>query len=215
LNYFLFFFENGADHQYIVSIDDVTEELMVRPCPHHVHRNTYCKHTAAIENTTDDGMLEVFSSGIMMIKTVVHWAKERYVYIHVSRSTRVDLSATKDCHCLAARRRAREITRLYEEKLRPYGLRATQFSILAMLALKGPTPLGELADVLGLERTTLTRSANRLENEGWVTEAEAEDARKRRLRLTTAGREKVELAYPAWKEAQDEVDRKAEQLETE
>ncbi|MFB9807040.1 hypothetical protein ACFFQF_18180 [Haladaptatus pallidirubidus] len=54
----------------------------------------------------------------------------------------MDFSATKDCHCLAARRRAREITRLYEEKLRPHGLRATQFSVLAALALKGPTPSG-------------------------------------------------------------------------
>ncbi|GAA5064004.1 MarR family winged helix-turn-helix transcriptional regulator [Haladaptatus pallidirubidus] len=127
----------------------------------------------------------------------------------------MDFSATKDCHCLAARRRAREITRLYEEKLRPHGLRATQFSVLAALALKGPTPLGELADVLGLERTTLTRSANRLGDEGWVADAESEDARERRLRLTPAGREKVESAYPAWKEAQDEVDRQVEPLETE
>ena len=127
----------------------------------------------------------------------------------------MDLSATKDCHCLAARRRAREITRLYEEKLRPHGLRATQFSVLAALALKGPIPLGELADVLGLERTTLTRSVNRLGDEGWVADAESEDARERRLRLTPSGREKVESAYPAWKEAQDEVDRQVEPLETE
>ena len=117
----------------------------------------------------------------------------------------MDLSATRDCHCLAARRRAREITRLYEDKLRPHGLRATQFSVLAALAQTGPIPLGELADLLGLERTTLTRSANRMEDEGWVAEADSEDGRVRKLELTLAGREKVEDAYPAWKEAQDEV----------
>ena len=119
----------------------------------------------------------------------------------------MDLSETKNCHCLAARRRARELTRRYEKQLRPHGLRATQFSVLAALAQKGPTPLGELADVLGLERTTLTRSANLLAEEGWVTEADSDDARVRRLRLTQIGREKVESAYPAWKEVQDEVDR--------
>lgn len=124
--------------------------------------------------------------------------------------TLVDLSATKECHCLAARKRARELTRRYEEKLRPHGLRATQFSVLATLAQTGPMPLGDLADILGLERTTLTRSANRLEDDGWVTEADSEDARVRRLKLTPAGREKVEDAYPAWKDAQDEVDRQAE-----
>ena len=54
--------ENPADHQYIVSIDDVTHELMACTCPHHVHRNAFCKHMAAVENATDDGTLEAFSS---------------------------------------------------------------------------------------------------------------------------------------------------------
>lgn len=118
----------------------------------------------------------------------------------------MDLSATRNCHCLAARRRAREITRRYEEELRPHGLRATQFSVLAALAQTGPKPLGELADLLGLERTTLTRSAHRLEDEGWIADAESADARERRLRLTPAGRRKIEAAYPAWKRAQDAVE---------
>jgi DNA-binding MarR family transcriptional regulator len=134
------------------------------------------------------------------------------VYIHISRSAPVDLSVTKDCHCLAARRRAREITRRYDEKLRPHGLQSTQFSVLAVLGVKGPTPLGELADILGLERTSLTRSADRLADEGWVTDAESDDARIRQLKLTADGREKVESAYPAWKETQDEVDEQMDQL---
>jgi DNA-binding MarR family transcriptional regulator len=117
----------------------------------------------------------------------------------------MDISATKHCQCLAARRRARELTRLYEEKLRPHGLRATQFSILAALALKGPTVMGELADLLGLERTTLTRGAGVLERNGWVGTAPSADARERRLRLTPEGRTRVEAAYPAWKEVQDLV----------
>lgn len=130
------------------------------------------------------------------------------MYIHVLCSDIVDLSETKDCHCLAARKRAREITRHYDQKLRPHGLQSTQFSVLAALALKGPTPLGELADDLGLERTTLTRSADRLEDDGWVIDAKAEDARKRCLQLTTDGRSRVEEAYPAWQGVQDELNGK-------
>jgi DNA-binding MarR family transcriptional regulator len=117
--------------------------------------------------------------------------------------TGIDLFACVDCHCLAARRTARALTRDFEAKLRPYGLRATQFSILAALALKGPTPVSELAEVLGLERTTLTRSAAVLGRNGWVEVAPSEDARKHPLRLTPAGREKLEDAFPAWKEAQE------------
>jgi DNA-binding MarR family transcriptional regulator len=119
--------------------------------------------------------------------------------------TIIDLFACVDCHCLAARRTARAITRDFEAKLRPHGLRATQFSILAALALKDPIPVSELAWVLGLERTTLTRSAALLERNGWIGAAESTDAREHPLRLTQAGRQKLEAAFPAWKEAQELV----------
>ena len=115
----------------------------------------------------------------------------------------IELSACRRCHCLAARRKARAITRFFDEKLRPHGLRATQFSVLAALALKGPAPISELADILGLERTTLTRSAALLERNGWVAAARPEDAREHPLRLTRTGRAKLERALPAWKAAQE------------
>lgn len=117
------------------------------------------------------------------------------------------LLSAKDCLCLAARRRARAVTRVYEEKLRPHGLRATQFSALAALALKGPTPIGALADSLVLERTTLTRGAALMAKKGWLDVASSADGRERRLRLTAAGRRKLEAAFPAWSEAQEMVRR--------
>jgi len=121
----------------------------------------------------------------------------------------MDLSLCKQCHCLAARRHARAVTRHYEAKLRRHGLRATQFSILSALALAGPTPMGRLAELLGLERTTLTRSAVLLEREGWLKALRSrDDGRERPLGLTPAGRRKLESAYPAWKEAQESAARK-------
>ncbi|WP_227377991.1 SWIM zinc finger family protein [Haladaptatus halobius] len=54
--------ENPAEHQYTVSIDDVTNELMACTCPHHLHRTAFCKHMAAVDNATDDGTLDIFSS---------------------------------------------------------------------------------------------------------------------------------------------------------
>ncbi|HVM45779.1 MAG TPA: MarR family transcriptional regulator [Candidatus Thermoplasmatota archaeon] len=119
----------------------------------------------------------------------------------------MDLSETKACHCLAARKAARTISRIYDEKLRAHGLRSTQFSLLAALAQRGPSRQGELAELLGVERTTLTRSAALLERQAWIEPAGGEDARERRLRLTAAGRRKLERAYPAWKEAQERVER--------
>jgi DNA-binding MarR family transcriptional regulator len=114
-----------------------------------------------------------------------------------------DLSMCTSCHCLAARRRARAITRLFDEKLRPHGLRATQFSVLVGLAVAGPKPMGALADALGLERTTLTRGAALLERNGWIRADRSADGRERPLLLTPVGRHKLEEALPAWQEAQD------------
>lgn len=134
------------------------------------------------------------------------------VYTHTDMepdapSSDLDLSPTRDCHCLGARREARELTRRYEEKLRPHGLRVTQFSILAALGQMGPTPITDLAGVLGLERTTLTRSADVMEENGWIEDAPSDDGRKRPLRLTGEGRAKVEAAFPAWREVQEQVSR--------
>lgn len=94
------------------------------------------------------------------------------------------------------------MTRLFEAKLRPHGLKATQFSVLATLALKGPTALSPLAAFLALERTTLTRVAAVLARNGWLRDLPAPDARQRLLGITPAGRRKVEAAFPAWQEAQ-------------
>ena len=63
-----------------------------------------------------------------------------------------------DCLCLASRRAARRITRVYDRELRPYGLRVTQFTVLVMLSLRGALTISELAKALGAERTTLTRN---------------------------------------------------------
>ncbi|WP_458208785.1 SWIM zinc finger family protein [Haladaptatus sp. NG-SE-30] len=35
---------------------------MACTCPHHVHRNAFCKHMAAVENATDDGTFDAFPS---------------------------------------------------------------------------------------------------------------------------------------------------------
>ncbi|WP_231188372.1 SWIM zinc finger family protein [Haladaptatus sp. DYF46] len=50
--------ENPAANQYVVILDDVTNDAMACICPHHVHRNAFCKHMAAVETATGDGTLE-------------------------------------------------------------------------------------------------------------------------------------------------------------
>ncbi len=116
---------------------------------------------------------------------------------------RIDLADTIDCRCLAARRVARTITRHFEAELRRHGLKATQFSILASLALGGPKPMSELAEFLGLERTTLTRGAALLRRNGWIDSERTLDRRERPIKITATGRKKLNAAYPSWKAAQE------------
>jgi DNA-binding MarR family transcriptional regulator len=114
-----------------------------------------------------------------------------------------DITACRACLCLASRRASRAITRAFDRRLRPQGIRATQFSILVALIERGPSTIGELAEELGIERTTLSRNLDLILNQDWVKiEIGSEDARSRNVAITRAGRRAVVAALPAWREAQ-------------
>lgn len=107
------------------------------------------------------------------------------------------------CHCHAIRKAARHATSFYDEALAPSGLRLTQFSMLAQLSGVDGVALGELAEQLGLDRTTATRNLKLLERAGYVTLAAAEnDGRRKAIRLTLEGRAILRRAAPLWQAAQ-------------
>jgi DNA-binding MarR family transcriptional regulator len=75
-----------------------------------------------------------------------------------------------------------------------------------MLELKGPQPLGELARVLGAERTTLTRNLALIERRELIeTRPGDDDARERIVAITPAGDRTLRKALPAWRTAQGEL----------
>ncbi len=73
--------------------------------------------------------------------------------------------------CASLRRASRSLTQLYDEALRPLGLRATQFTILQALSLAGEVSQGELAQILAMDSTTLTRTLRIMGREGWIVGA--------------------------------------------
>jgi DNA-binding MarR family transcriptional regulator len=109
------------------------------------------------------------------------------------------------CICTTARMASRVLTRLYDDALRPFGLRTTQLSILSRLEDEGPLGLTQLAALLALERSTLTRDLAPLERRGLVRVATGEDRRQRVAELTADGRSTLEAAWPAWRAVQDDV----------
>src|SRR5712664_3918209 len=109
------------------------------------------------------------------------------------------------CVCSTLRMVSRALTQLYDDVLRPSGLRVTQFSILATIGRIGEANLKQLEDTLAIDQTTLTRSLNLLERDGVIERASHPDARIRAMKLTSKGRRALEAARPLWARAQDKV----------
>ncbi|HET9532224.1 MAG TPA: MarR family winged helix-turn-helix transcriptional regulator [Blastocatellia bacterium] len=106
------------------------------------------------------------------------------------------------CMCASIRRVSRSLTQLYDEALRPAGLRATQFTLLQALSRKGEMTQGQLGQMLAIDSTTLTRTLEILSRDGWIQARRGEDRRERLLQLSPAGKRKLERALPHWKKLQ-------------
>jgi DNA-binding MarR family transcriptional regulator len=109
------------------------------------------------------------------------------------------------CACRNLRRTARAVTQLYDDTLRPSGLRITQFTLLVAVAISEPVPITRLADALDLDRTTLARDLKPLTERGLLEITTGEDKRTRMVRLTVQGREAIARAYPLWQRAQARI----------
>jgi DNA-binding MarR family transcriptional regulator len=116
-----------------------------------------------------------------------------------------DYMACAGCFCLASRQAARKITRLYDSFMQGSGVRATQFTILSQLMLRGEMPIGKLAGILGVERTTLTRNLTLLEQQKWISIKAGDDPRSRMIGITAQGRGMVRRGFPYWSKAQAQV----------
>lgn len=112
------------------------------------------------------------------------------------------------CLCLHAQRAARALARRFDDALRPLALTNGQFSLLMALNRPEPPPMGPVASVLAMDRTTLTAALKPLERRGLVKiEADPRDRRGRLLRLTQEGRRLLTSAFPIWKETHEKIDR--------
>ncbi|MBX9859985.1 MAG: MarR family transcriptional regulator [Sphingomonas sp.] len=111
-----------------------------------------------------------------------------------------------ECVCLNVQRAARRVARRFDAAFRPLGITSGQFTILGALNQPQPVTLGELANILGMERTTLTRNLVPLETAGLLRSSAVDgDARARALALTDAGRARLAAATPLWHGLQAEL----------
>ena len=117
------------------------------------------------------------------------------------------------CLCLHVQRAARALARRFDAALKPVGLTNGQFSLL--MSLNRPdapgvpkATVGSVAELLGMDRTTLTAAARVLYGRGLLTvDAEMADKRSKVLRLTVEGRRVLAAAVPIWTRVHGEIER--------
>lgn len=112
------------------------------------------------------------------------------------------------CMCANLRRAARVVTQLYDEELRPSGLRASQFTLLQTLNIAPGISQKRLAGVLEFDSTTLTRTLAFLRRQGWLAAERGTDRRELRLSLTAAGLREYKRVVPYWQGAQKRLQRR-------
>jgi DNA-binding MarR family transcriptional regulator len=109
------------------------------------------------------------------------------------------------CTGRSLRKATRVVGGLFDDAMRPIGLRHSQFGLLVALALAEEATVSRLAGLLELDRTTMSRNLGPLERRGLVASGTSDDARNRVLRLTEKGRETLATALPIWTRVQARI----------
>ena len=122
----------------------------------------------------------------------------------MTKPTTIETIATT---CIAGRLRLlnRVVTNLYDNALRPFGVKLSQGNVLAVTAKLGVARPAEVCDILELDTSTLSRTVERMVANGWLEILPDDDGRSHPFRLTDEGKRLMEKAIPAWEKAQAEA----------
>jgi len=121
-------------------------------------------------------------------------------------SDQINISEVLRCACATVRRTDRILTQFYDEILAPSGLYITQFTLLATLSQAAPVTINRLAEIMDMDRTTLSRNLEVLVKQHMVRIEEGEDRRMRQVHLTQEGEQALRRALPLWQEAQARIE---------
>lgn len=112
----------------------------------------------------------------------------------------------KSCMCLHLQRAARSVARQFDEVFRPLGITSGQYSLLVSLVRRKPPSIGQLAEDMAMDRTTITANIKPLKRQGLLEAvADPADARSRLLVLTPQGKKLLGEALPLWEAAQSKT----------
>ncbi len=107
-----------------------------------------------------------------------------------------------ECIAVQMRMLNRVVTNIYDDALRPLGVKVSQMNILVAAGKMGTARPAEVCERLHLDVSTLSRNVERMKARGWLEVIPDDDGRAQPFRLTNEGRKLLEQAAPAWKKAQ-------------
>jgi len=113
----------------------------------------------------------------------------------------------RDCVGVRLRLLNRVVTNLFDDALRPLGLKVGQLHILVVTAKLGLAQPAKVCELFQLDVSTLSRNVERMRARGWLEVVPGEDARTQSFRLTLQGQRMLERAFPAWEHAQEQAEK--------
>jgi DNA-binding MarR family transcriptional regulator len=117
--------------------------------------------------------------------------------IQISPQQKIVMQKTaSSCAAINLRKASRVISQFYDSALEPSGLTSTQFTLLVAIAVHAPIPITQLAERLVMDRTTLTRDLQRLEDQKFVEIVPGTDRRSRMVTFTQLGQRALMVAVP-------------------
>ena len=115
------------------------------------------------------------------------------------------LAGTSRCVAYNLRKAARITSKIYEKEMRAAPVQGPQFSLLVIIAQRGPMTISRLADAIGADRTTLTRNLRQLENKRVIQIAPGGDPRSKQIKVLPKGEAALRASVKYWEKAQRKV----------
>jgi DNA-binding MarR family transcriptional regulator len=112
------------------------------------------------------------------------------------------------CYCATLRQVARAVTVLYGEMLADSALHATQYTALQVLEAAPELTTTVLAQMIGIDQTTATRTLALIKKKGLASDSVGTDRRERRWALTSKGQAQLRTLRPKWEAAQEAFEKR-------
>ncbi|VAX23770.1 hypothetical protein MNBD_NITROSPINAE01-922 [hydrothermal vent metagenome] len=110
-----------------------------------------------------------------------------------------------DCIAVRLRLLNRVITAVYDDAMRPFGLKTSQANILTMISKMGQATPTDVCQRLHMDMSTVSRNVERMRKKGWLDMAHLEDGRSYQITVSAKGALLLKEAYPAWRAAQSKA----------